>query len=248
MADNAGVGNATTAVKGANQITVNVITTDPVPYKFAQVFGLSGKKVSASATATWGAPLSMPTIPIAISWCQWSSFTSSGAAYALPPYLTPPKVIPLHETDNSAGDCTGPAGKQLPGGFSWVEPNLPKCLVSADEGEWVDSKPGASVPDGSCETTLQQAVSTGKPIALPVFEETNDKTGAGAEYKVAGFLAVHVTGFKFPSVESSPAPNCNPLGGNDVKSCLIGHITQLVTTGTPGSTSSFGVIAFKLTA
>jgi len=89
--------------------------------------GYAGSTVLACAQAALGAPSRLTaTLPLTLSLCEWTAFTSGGTAFAPPPpynagypvsYEHP---IYFHDTTGAAHCNAGPSGADLPGGFGWL--------------------------------------------------------------------------------------------------------------------------------
>jgi len=211
------VGNAGTGTKSANpSITgnsVTVHTTSTIQYRFAAIIGNDNTTVTASSTASWGAPSAGNALPLAFSWCSFMAQTGGGI-----PTGSVPTTIMFPKTDDTA--CTSNSGNPVPGGFSWLNTVPGKCLASTGIATaQTFSDPGRSKPS-ICSVADFEAVQ-GKTILLPVFDKFGG-TGSGAWYHIYAYAAFRVTGYSFGSQYKWNAP----CGGND--SCIQGYFTKFV--------------------
>jgi Flp pilus assembly protein TadG len=200
---------------------------------FARALGIDTADIVASARARWGAPGAGPTLPWTFSWCvfeqalsaqQLSDLISTGD-FTGDPSLT--DVLIRYDTKAPSNTCNGPTGNAVPGGFGWLDqdPDAEPCTanVSTDDPA-VGSDPGANFPN-SCKAKLD-ALKTG-PTLIPIFQETNGKSGNQAEYTIYGFAAFQATGWRFGgpalSWNNLTAPVCKPdcLG-------IKGHFVRFV--------------------
>lgn len=219
-----------------------------------------GKGVRACARAAWG-PAGVVTAPIAISLCDYEAMITTTGYADPPPYASPiPTTVKSHEvavvvndpgqTTDSNG-CARWAGHILPGGFGYLNSSL-GCQASVAAGDWVEGKPGASVP-AACTSFMDNAL--GKMVLIPVFDCVSDHTkvcpkatgGADTWYRVKGLAAFYVTGYKLPSYNSPPlnaATTC-PSG----QKCLYGWFTEATLRDngyTFGTGDGFGVNVIKV--
>jgi hypothetical protein len=236
---------------GARYVKVTTSTLDgdtgeaEVSFGLAGIFGLSGKRVHASAVAAWGALSSATTIPLTISQCEFNAATNNGTTFASgPPWVGVERYIYFHGT-TQAGTCpAGPSGSDLPGGFGWLD--APNCVADIDVGGWVDDDTGNDVPN-DCKGKLvdwRDAV-----LLLPVYTRTNGLNGNNGEYLIAGFAAIHVTGFRFPGNGSEnrwPSSFTCPLQPGNSGVCIRGHFTKFVTSGEIGGGPGYGTSAVRI--
>lgn len=215
----------TSTVDGASGSTVLA------PF-FAQVLGFEGTTVRARATAGWGYPASLrATMPIIISECEWEK-------YGGPPFPGPDATIFFH---GSSETChASPSGQDLPGGFGWLE-SAGNCDSYVEVNTWVTIDPGAS-PPYDCDP-YDFHVALGDVIYLPFFDDIQ-MTGNNALYRVAGFGALHVTGFNFGGQFKEPM-GALPCTGED--RCISGYFTEgPIYEGEFGG-DDHGVVLIKLT-
>jgi hypothetical protein len=190
---------------GAGYVRVRTTTDDgegggDVSFFFARLLGFDGRAVSAKAVAAWGGPSSVRSeIPVTMSQCEYDAYTSDGLAEE--PYDSALEaVIYLHDSSESSPCDAGPAGSDLPGGFGWLDDPDDDCLATTDTEGWVDADTG-NAGSRDCLPDILDTI-----IHIPIFDETNGLTGDNGEYHMAGFAAFYVTGYRAPSVATSPAP------------------------------------------
>jgi hypothetical protein len=214
-----------------------------VNFNFAPVFDLvapgdhDGKTMRARAVAAWGPPRSATTLPLTISMCEYERIGLD---------LTPPfrdSLVHFHGPLSPAGSCPmGPAGSDLPGGFGWLDDG-PGCdeEIDIEVGELVDDKTGAAAPTCLDLDQLRDAT-----VLVPVYTDTNGLTGTNGEYRIVGFAAFHVSGYRFPGGNVyPPGLRCPPNPGFS-GTCLRGYFTGFTTTGTGFGGPDLGVNIIKL--
>jgi len=187
-------------------------------------FGAGGKTVHATSVATWGAPAHGTPLPLTLSRCEFDKLAFGDTTV-------------IFHTTKAGTDChSGPAGKDIPGGFGWLDPSSPgTCTVGLDAGGSVSADTGASAPP-ACDLSKL----LGQTLLVPVFDDVV-RTGTKATYHIAGFGAFVLTGYRFPSVWGGTPPPCK-----SPDTCIGGTFTEFVTdAGTIGGTD-FGVSVVKL--
>ena len=245
-ANDAAAGVASVSLQtGLQQVTVRTSTVDGTsgatilaPF-FAQVLGYEGTTVEAEATAAWGHPRSLGTLPLIFSDCEWEKYGEpAGPLQPGPEYTGPPTILYFH---GDAEPChSSPSGQDMPGGFGWLAATG-ACEAEPTVGEWVGIDPGAS-PTTSCDSSHLFAL-LDTVILLPFFDDIAG-TGNGATYHVAGFGAFHLTGFNFGGQFKGPSTSTAPCKGED--RCIAGYFTTAtVGTGEFGGEDR-GVILVKL--
>jgi Flp pilus assembly protein TadG len=207
---------ATVPLQTASQVTV--LNTGVKQHWFAPVLGVSSSTLTASATVSWGSPTGgTAVLPLAFSLCEWRKQTGGGmptGSVAGTIYLT--KTSP----DVITADCTGPSGNLVPGGFGWVTTNTGTCQASSTIGAVLASDPGNSVPNGCSNQDISGSV--GKTVLLPIFDAYAG-TGGSATYRVYGYAAFRLTGYRFGGQNDS---NPSPCKGNE--RCISGYFTRFV--------------------
>jgi Flp pilus assembly protein TadG len=231
----------TTADAGAN-LDGDTTTVD---YTFARVAGMDGKEVSAVAVAAWGAVGGGSSIPLTVSLCEFNTATAGGTSYASgPPFSGTPVVLGFHDggpQDPTTPCPAGPAGKDIPGGFGWLDIDSP-CSAVIDEDNFVGANPGNGRPtNGSLRCTREDFLGpdlSGTTVLLPIF---NDVTGTGqpGSYRIEGFAAFHIVGMRFPGGGWRVNMTTQECGNN--QSCIKGYFTEFVFPGQGGpGNSDFG--------
>ncbi|MUN62144.1 hypothetical protein GMA12_03125 [Kocuria sediminis] len=191
---------------------------------FAPLLGIDRETVSATSTAAWGSPAGGPAVlPLAFAPCV---FNLSGGR----------QVIQTHGSGTPSCTSTSPSGQTLPGGFSWLSGSTStSCSADLTINTWVPSSPGASVP-GACDSVLVPSL-VGDTVLLPVYGDRTG-TGSGASYRLTGWAAFRIYGWRFPS---NAVNNNTAAGPNCTGSCngIIGEFVRFAsldeefTTGGP---------------
>lgn len=222
---------------------------------FAQVIGFEGATVRAQASAAWGAPSGMPTLPIIISECEWLKYGGDPSTWQQEPFpvapATPEPVLLTFHDGNTTEDCAAQAGQdtdgdgRLPGGFGWLQNDGTGCQASTDENDWADEKPGVSVPNECTAAYLASLVGT--VVFLPWFDDVNDLGGANGGYHIAGYSPFYVTGFNWAGQYKvdSLYDGAVPCQGDE--RCLEGYFTTATATDADDLGGEFrGVLVVKL--
>lgn len=232
--------------------TVSVITSTELdgggtvfaPF-FAQVLGVGGTTVRAGASAAWGSPGSLATLPLIISDCEWVKI--AGTEQEGPPFSGDPVVFLFHD-GNTTEDCNAQAGQdwdgddRLAGGFGWLATSG-DCEAHTTVGYWVDEDPGAS-PSNGCSASELEALVLNQVVLVPFFNDVRG-LGANGEYLVAGFVAFYVTGYNFGGQYKEPSAKDAPCSGDE--RCLAGYVTtESAYDGTLGGPDR-GIVLIKLT-
>lgn len=237
-----------------NQVRVTTSTSSSdgafIAPVLAQVLGVGPRTLHADATAAWGAPSGMDTLPLTISSCEFDYYTAGGTSLAPPPPYPPfpggyEKVIQFHNQDDASPCPTSQSGADLPGGFGWLDPTG-DCAAATDEAGWVDDSTGAPPPN-SCDPSELQAL-LGKVVDVPVFDHTNGLTGANGDYHIKGYAAFVLTGYYFTGGfrERSVVTGTHHCSG--AQRCIYGFFTKDLTptAGTVGTGPSLGVSVVQL--
>ena len=208
-------GTAAQPVLSSAPLSVTVTGGTPKEHWFAPILGHDSTAVSATAQVGWGSPSAgTAVLPLTFSWCSFKAQTGGGL-----PSDTTVQTINLSKTD-SVGQCTGPSGNFVPGGFGFLEADSSACEVTSAIGEPLQSEPGESPPSG-CEPE-DFAGFVGQTVLLPIFDEYGG-TGNGAWYRVYGYAAFKLTGYAFTGqFKTDP----KPCSGN--VRCVTGYFTRFV--------------------
>lgn len=189
----------------ANQVRVTTSTRSGggsiLPYAFGQILtGVEGRTIRATATAAWVQPVpaNATAVPIGFSKCQVDQLVP-GAASTI--YVTKP---------------TGPCA--LEEGMGWLDGDCPSVFTA---GLDASGDPGKSGPK-DCLGPLKDS-----DVRFPVFD-TITGTGTNTNYHIVGFAVLRLTGWRYPSDESSPRPCGSPA------TCVAGTFVSYITPG-PGT-------------
>jgi Flp pilus assembly protein TadG len=197
----------------AGRVTVRTAATRT--HLFAPVLGMKSSQLSAQATVGWGSPDGGTSVlPLAFSWCEWSSQTGGG----MPTGTTP---VTIYFPKTSGTGCTGPSNNFTPGGFSWLKTNGTCSVTTTINGPDLLVDPGISAPS-SCSNSYIASVQN-KPVLLPLFDRVSG-TGSTATYHIFGYAAFVISGYSLGGQYSSGKPA--PCGGND--RCIQGYFTNFV--------------------
>jgi Putative Flp pilus-assembly TadE/G-like len=223
---------------------------------FAQVVGFPGTTVNAQASAAWGAPSGLATLPIIISECEWGKYGGDPATWPDHPdafatgWPSEPIVFTFHD-GHATEDCNAQAGHdadgdgRLPGGFGWLVTGGSDCEADTHDGDIVDEDPGSS-PSNGCDPGFMTGL-VGTVVFMPWFNDVNGLGGANGEYVVAGYSPFYVTGMNFAGQYKvrSLYDGDFPCQGDD--RCIEGYfVTATATEGDLGGEYR-GVLVVKLT-
>lgn len=222
-----GASDATVSSDPANAaVTVVATTRDPeggvlVEPLLSRVLGNDGITVSAEATAYWGGMSSGSSLPLTMSWCDWTQMVGGDVANPVLPSVS--KTVYFHGDEAVAGGCAGPAGQQLPGGFGWL-PTTGECASIIEAGE-AESNTGVAVPS-NCSSEYFESL-LGQTTLVPVFTEKTG-TGSGGAFTIDGFAAFVMDGYR---LSGQPAYNKSidgpvPCSGND--RCIRGRFMEYI--------------------
>lgn len=221
-----------------------------------------GATVGTCARAAWGPVASLRgVLPVTFSKCEWLSFTSGGTDFAPePPYSSPPppaviayeRAIVLAQPDKGKNVCgAGPAGKDLPGGFGWIDHVSVDCTATIDAGGWVSADTGKDTPN-ACKDEVY--ASPGSVVWIPVYDCINGvkdcsvkskPSGTQAWYHIWGFAAFYVTGFELSGKDDAPYNSAIACTGGE--RCLYGWFTRdIAPTAVIGPGPDTGLTAVQL--
>ncbi|HEX9854708.1 MAG TPA: Tad domain-containing protein [Acidimicrobiia bacterium] len=231
---------------------------------FAQFIGFNGATVTAEASAAWGGPEGLDTLPLVISACELNRPPMNGDVNNLdlwpgffpsPPPSYGPVMYQFHSGTNNADDCNAQAGQdadgdgRLPGGFGWLDPDpgsAPDCAIMTDGDGWADGDPGASPPgvpgnNTVCSASWFRDNFYQKFLLVPWFDDVNGLGGSNARYHIEGYVGFFVTGYNFGGQYKENSP-C----GNGSVRCVGGYLFRAVVEGVPGGPNQ-GVVVFGFT-
>jgi Flp pilus assembly protein TadG len=202
-----------------DQVTVRASTRRPdgstaLAHWFAPVFGVDATTVTAQGSAAWGVPTGGTAgLPIIFSWCAFTDATGGEPS-------TENEVVIRYDNMSVTG-CTGPSGKEIPGGFGWLETDAGVCRATHAVGQQVVSDPGNSVPSICSPAYVAELLS--QPVLLPVFEESGEQ-GTSGWYRVYGYAAFQITGYRFSGNNEFNAGGA--CSGNH--RCIKGYFLEFV--------------------
>jgi hypothetical protein len=157
---------------------------------FAQVIGFDGSHVQARASAAWGAPAGLSTLPIIFSDCEWQKYQGDPGTedHEI-------RTVYFHGNTDPPGNGQGgqgggpgggpgggqgppmegaedchysPSGQDLPGGFGWLDENTEiDCAALTAIGEWIGIDPG-NTPSTGCDPEDMEAI-LDEEIPIPYF-------------------------------------------------------------------------------
>ena len=192
-----------------------------LPYAFGQaITGQRGGTVHANATASWQGLRRATVIPLVMSLCEFNLATAPNNTV-----YNRPTVILFH---SAAGQCSGPAGQDLPGGFGWVRDNSDSnpndCNVTPTIGNTLQDDSG--VPGTPFACNLRSLVGT--DLLVPVYDS---RTGAGVNgiYRIYGFAQFRLTGYRFSNSNAAGTIPCSPPN-----TCIGGSFIRFVPNGDLG--------------
>lgn len=210
----------------SNRVVVDVATATTaggsgLRHWFAPLLGFDETAVTATAAADWGGLLAGTAIvPLAISWCSFEEHTGGGV---------PSSEIEQTITylDDGGAGCHGPSGQVIPGGFGWLETDTDACgATSSSQDAQTQGKPGVSTP-GTC-APVDFAALQNEVVLLPIFEDAGG-TGNSGWFKIHGYAAFQVTGYRFACPSGYRwNDGTGPCGPNTAR-FVQGYFTKFVT-------------------
>lgn len=229
--DGAATGSVVALDRTGGSVTVE--TSSVREHWFAPVIGIDQTPIETRATARWGYPTGGTAVmPLAFSWCELAAqagidvlrdpVTNEVIGLDIPA-STPERTI-LFAKKSETG-CNGPSGNPIPGGFGWLTPHPQDCArtESVIDG-WVGSDTGNNVPSACEPADFQRWL--GETVLLPIYDATRG-TGNSGEYRVFGYAAFTLTGYKF---SGNPDYVYSPYSGSCEGSarCVRGSFDRFV--------------------
>ena len=212
---NIAVDTAAASVTSLTSTSVTVRNTGVRNHWFAPVLGHDSSRITTTATANWQSPIGgTAVLPLTFSWCEFSAQTGGGL-----PSGTTSRTIYLTGGGSLLGDCNGPLLNRVPGGFGWLRVNSGTCRTTSAILSLLPSDPGNSVPSSCSPQDLVNV--RGKTVLLPVHDLAVGN-GSNAVYRVYGYAAFVITGYRFGGQYSWNSP-CSGNGR-----CLSGYFTTFV--------------------
>lgn len=245
-----------------------------LPSGFAEALtgSSAGTRHQACAAYAWGTPGSFRVqAPLAISLCDYEAMITTDGYADPPPYTDPSNpdrstVIsretaivvndPGQTTDSN--DCARWAGHILPGGFGFLDPDA-GCSPSLSEGEWIEAKPGVSVPN-ECKLAFDKVFDLAvwdRPVMyIPVFDCVSNESkvcpqptsGDHTYLRILGLAAFYVTGSNLSAYNTGPLTTTPRTACPGGKKCLFGWFTQGTlenSSGTITEETGYGVNIIK---
>lgn len=183
---------------------------------------------------------------IKVPWTASNNIPSWLSGYSPPTSYPPPVTLTFHDAAVT-DDCAAQAGQdtdgndRLPGGFGWLQQD--ECIAHIEQDIWVGAKPGSGAPQDCDPDDLLDKI-----LMIPIFNDVTEPGGGGFAgqcttgpggkcYRIDGFAAFYVTGFRFPGGQGwRQNPPCNPPD-----TCISGYFTDYVLPGsTGGGDNDFG--------
>jgi len=207
----------------ASTVTVTTRTGDEDDAGFlgawlASILGHDEYFARAQATALITGAGGGAAFPVIISICEWQGFLENAGDFPSPGFEPEFKdeyqTIYLLDPHDNTGDCTGPSGHQAPGGWGWLDPDSGECTAHVDGEGWVDGNTGSTSPSPANATGCTQEffdglVESDDPVLLPIFEEDNDQPGDNHRFRIMGFAAFEIDGYRIRGGWASDPPPCD---------------------------------------
>jgi Flp pilus assembly pilin Flp len=246
-------GPPTLPAGASGYVRVRTSTNDPeggdqIEHRFAPVLSdaFVGKTVHASAVAAWGAPAEAAVLPLAMSVCEFNGATANGTTFApptggTPPYSGPQRVIKFHGDTGTPQCPAGPAGKNVPGGWGYLETSS-GCSVNVDAGGFADSETGNDPPKSPCTPSMF----LNKVVLVPIWDDALG-SGNNARYHIKGFAAFYISGFRLGGNGSIWTSN-PPVGCSSSERCIGGWFVKFVAPGDVFGGPNLGVVIVRMIA
>lgn len=199
------------------------------------MFGAEPGPVDACSRVGFLPPSSLISgLPITVSKCIIDLYKAQHGGLAPPPPYTAGQArswetaVVLHSSGKGA-PCAGPAGKNTPGNFGYLDANgAEPCQAYTEVNTFADGDTGNGNPKtrGCSDAYLRSLLGT--TIPLPVFDVATG-TGDNTEYRIIGYTGFHFTGWKLAGTNNTSKVTRTELCGNS-DTCLFGMFTRAVTT------------------
>ncbi|MCD5344952.1 pilus assembly protein TadG-related protein [Agromyces sp. S2-1-8] len=201
-------------------------------HPLAALIGLDPTSLEATATATWGVPVSGPALALTFGRCEFADHEPTGEDVTGPPINISYDVTDRrHCGPDEDGD--GVADVFSRGAFGWVESS--NCNIHVDlANPWVPGTSGASGSSSGCTSALLSGY-IGQTVLIPLFDDCRDASrpldpnprcnGSDVEYHLVAFAAFHITGISVPGVNSGDTSVC---GGHCSNKTIQGYFQRYV--------------------
>jgi hypothetical protein len=214
-----------------------------VDHRFAPILSdaFTGKTVHASAVAAWGSPGGAEVLPLTMSICDFSQATSNGTTFTPgPPYSGTTSVIRFHGDTGTPTCPKGPAGKNVPGGWGYLETSS-GCSVDVDANSTVAGEPGNDPPKSPCTPSMF----LNKVVLVPIFD---DVVGGGSHesYHLKGFAAFYITGLRLGGNGSIWTTGATLAGCSGNDRCIGGYFVRFVAPGDVFGGPNLGAVIVKM--
>jgi hypothetical protein len=237
-----------TVATGLKYVRVKTSTNDAnggtqVSFGLARVLGFTGATVHAAAVAAWGALTRATAAPLTFSTCEFDEATNNRTVFSTgPPWVGPERYIYFHGPNQNGPCADGGNGDNTGNGFGWLVST--GCELNLKTGDWAYEDRGAGVPD-VCHDKL--ATWQDNVVLFPLFGKSAF-SGQNGNYNIAGFAAVHITGYRFPGTGNRwPTTFTCPLQeGEPAAACIRGHFIRFSTSGDPGGGTVYGASAIRI--
>lgn len=201
-----------------------------------QFLGVGTETVTASASASWGAPQKGPDhLALTFAPCV---FNLNG----------PIQVIGIAGSGVNSCSSTSPSGQLLPGGFSWLADPTSTCTANVDTATGAaGGSTGVSI-SSACSNALSTLAN--QTVLLPVYSDVTG-TGSGSVYTISGWAAFKLLGWNFVGSGGTAYNNTTYTGATCSGNCkgIIGQFITFVSIDrsfTPGTGTNAGAVLVTL--
>jgi Flp pilus assembly protein TadG len=218
--------------------------------QFAPVVGgPSSSTVTATATASWFAPLGAQTVPLTISRCEFNELTVGNTTFGTS------KTILFHDPDpqgnqTGPGSCSlNPAGQNLPGGFGWLDTiSNSICATNVTGGGWYGSAPGNAPPNQN-NSGCSPSNFLNTDLLIPVYNDFSG-SGQGGQYLIYGLATFRITSMRLGGNGSAWTTSPAPAGCSSSQRCIQGYFVRKIIpwSGGPigGGAPNLGTLSVRL--
>lgn len=230
--------------------TVRTVTSaedeggDPgFPMKFMRIVGVDTLGVRAAATAAAGPLGSAETPPVVFEACEWAkAFAGAPGSYPTPDVTLFLHQSPLPSELPACPTFLGPAGKDAPGAFGYLD-STGQCSALITSGlAYTDVGNKPPQPDCKPEDIYRVLIGEvgadgyGQIIPIPIFSAIQDEgTGNNVVYEILGLAAFQTKRYNLGGQFCYPgtASDCEPCPDNPDTptedhnhTCIIGRFVE----------------------